>query len=881
MNNVNEDSPIVFRMGEESKPVIYDIDNYNQSIFSPQLSTFFSYVKRKFESFDDVYAEKIFNDMYDNNIIAFIGERGSGKTSCMYSAIKIMKEAQDKNRWRELIGDGNVRSVELRFMRTIDPSCFDEQHNILEILIGQMYHEANAKFESDKEKRNRNGFHDLLTQFQKTKRHLRFLSREKPLAREDDELEELGYLSSGVDLCESIKTLVARFLEYMGGRMLVIGIDDIDLNTSQAYSMVEQVRKYLILPHVMILVAVKLDQLGDVIRVAMTKQFKDIMHDGYGAVTEADVSEMVERYLNKLLPLQSRIYLPQPSAFYNRKLKVQDKKDKELMSYDSIREAVPALIFEKCRYLFYNTKGTTSLIVPRNLRDLRMLIRMLVLMNDYDQNDITPKLQENKQQFKNYFFSTWLDDLNVHYKNIANELINETEPILFNKKVLELLKKETISDTDHAKENSIVSDILNHNNMSYNISIGDAFYVLRQYEDMETSAEFRKLLFFIKSLYSIRLYEYYDELVANETKEKKNSDVKNPYKLYRGQQLEHTSNYEKMIGGGFFLLNGDTLLPKENGNLEREIRNVKGGKLMEMIDSVVRDYDGASDKSRLFEEDKDFVTRLKVVEFFMLTISRYIWTTDNNLVERGIHKYRLQPKAYYDRSFDTNTKSMKFDALTPFFSLIDIKHSFNRFNEKLFTISMECENSLYNQLKKRRKGDDREFLSRVSLRNAEIIDDLFVRMQEKRGTYRMNDNAKVLKAFYKDLAAYEIYTYDKNQNSKEDGEPYYKITFPEFDILLKLFDDALFVKYFNEVYKIQSDEMQMVEDKYSQIWGDNKGMLGKKVVEGIGENYPKLYNVITHDEWKNKFVSEKRYSKKQIISIITSIESEFKEEEED
>lgn len=265
---INMEAPVLFKIGEENKPVIYGLQDYVNSIFKPQLDFFFSHVRRKMEQEDA--GSDIFNDVYDNNIIAFIGERGAGKTSCMYSAINIMRDAQAENDWSLVYGQNRPKK-KLRFMKTIDPSCFDRQHNILEMLVGEMYRETMRCAEDESIRHDRDAFHRLIEQFQLTKRHLRFLSTDKTISHEDDELEELAYLSSGVDLRESMKALVNRFLAYMGGDMLVIGVDDIDLNTSQAFSMVEQIRKYLILPQVMILMAVKLEQLDSVIRLELAK----------------------------------------------------------------------------------------------------------------------------------------------------------------------------------------------------------------------------------------------------------------------------------------------------------------------------------------------------------------------------------------------------------------------------------------------------------------------------------------------------------------------------------------------------------------------------------------------------------------------------------
>lgn len=858
----SESKPIIFKIGEENKPVIHGLDDFRDSLFGEQLEMFLTHIKRKLQMEDT--DSLLFNDVYENNIIAFIGERGAGKTSCMYSGIKILEEAQERGRWQQLFGDGFVPQKRLEFLKTIDPSFFDTQHNILEMLVGEMYGRLEQEIKRDAVGTNRDKARKLIDQFQKTKRHLHFLSSDKALMQDDDELEELAYLSSGVDLRDSIKALIDNYLDWKNAQVLVVGIDDIDLNTKQAYRMAEQIRKYLILPNVIILMAVKLDQLGSVIRLELTKQFREVMQKGNGSLSDSDVSEMAERYLNKLIPLQTRIFIPEPSSFFSRSLEIVGADGKTEKTYDMVREAVPALIFAKCRYLFYNTKGATSLIVPRNLRDLRMLIRMLFLMGDYDKNDSTGRSAGNKQQFKRYLFGTWLDDMDIRYKRIAKALINETEPAMFNKKVLDLLKAESVFNGELVNADKDIADILDSNNLTFNISLGDTFYVLRRLDGMGTSSQLHKLIFFIKSLYSIRLYEYYDELTdTNRTEDRGN-------KPYRAQELEMISDYQKLIGGNLFLLQGDTLLPKENGATEREIRNINGGELMKLLASVVDSYKNSKDKQALLS-DADFVAKLRVVEFFMLTVSRYVWTSEGTLVESGIHRYRLQAQAYYDRNFDSGTESLLFDALVPFFTLIDIRHSYERFSKDIYKIACECSQSLYNLLNDvPAQTDDRSFLSRACVRNAELIDDIYAKLSLKRGSYRMSDNAEVVKVLYQNIANYFIYTYDKHEAGKDTNGEYYKISFPEFKVLASLFDDESFRQLFRKIFTETKTAMEVyTELTYPNIWLAYKTMKGRSVLSRIKQYYPQLYEAIGEDTLNDLFEPEKTYRRGLIIHTIS------------
>ena len=69
------------------------------------------------------------------NIVAFCGDRGEGKTSCMESVVLQLRKNHDDN---------------LIFMNTIDPAFFDNNHNVIEILLGLMFRDFHKRREEQK-----------------------------------------------------------------------------------------------------------------------------------------------------------------------------------------------------------------------------------------------------------------------------------------------------------------------------------------------------------------------------------------------------------------------------------------------------------------------------------------------------------------------------------------------------------------------------------------------------------------------------------------------------------------------------------------------------------------------------------------------------------
>ena len=73
--------------------------------------------------------------------------------------------------------------------------------------------------------------------------------------------------------------MIMKFIGKPDGKLIIM-IEDIDLHTNQATFMVEQIRKYLVQPNVVILLAIKLDQLAMLKRQQYTNEYKVLLEKG-------------------------------------------------------------------------------------------------------------------------------------------------------------------------------------------------------------------------------------------------------------------------------------------------------------------------------------------------------------------------------------------------------------------------------------------------------------------------------------------------------------------------------------------------------------------------------------------------------------------------
>lgn len=854
---MNTTNPVIFKIGEETKPVIVGQDNYKESLLGEQIEHAYNCIITMVKECSQIseWEGTPFSDVYHNNIVSYVGERGTGKTSCMYSVANLLRQINGK---------------EFYCLDAIDPSFFDEHHNILQIVIGKMFLHFNDSLKDLYLNGKRE--HDtmeLRKKFRETKKHLRFLDKE-PKFDDDNEMEELEQLASGVDLKKSLKELIDEFLNFYGKKVLLISIDDIDQNFSRAYEMAEQIRKYLIIPNVIIQLAAKLDQFKDIIQNKMAAQYDHLKKDEKDSYTK----DMADRYLVKLLPLESRIYMPDMEVFYEAPLKIENGKD--VIDMGDVKTTVTQLIFQKCRYLFYNTRGTTSYIVPRNLRELRMLISLLVRMPDYyykDGNGKSTLSEDNKDAFKNYFFSDWLNNLGEYSKRIAKELIEENEPTRFNKKVIHLLDEKYGHEFYGDNYPDYIIPIVAEKAAGYNISFGDVFTYMDYINKTESQRDTALLLFFIKTLYSIRLMDYYKMLVEKYSKTNKIDDLPKPYR--RNDFLEKVSYIQKFVGGGYFYINGESFIVKaadRTKDKERELRMIDGGVLNELIRDLNTRY--ATIQMKTAKEKELFTQDLQLAEFFMLTIARFLYSKGGGK-ESG--DYRKSTDVYYNRDL-SKVQNMEFNIMAPFFHLLDVEHAYNRFHPKIFDIAKAWNDdkneyiSLYNLILKEChvRNDvtpELDLLSKSTLRNAEIAEDLYSYLEEQRNKYRPdNGEIGVLASFYYTVFNYQIATYDK-EKAEENGETssHFFIRFLPFKVLAEF---LIRCKNQTKFYRIYNNSLVNKVTPYRFV---DKSMSKENVWKNLIEMYPSLDTQDRINDFLYHFRSNKIYNKAAIIQKLDSL----------
>ena len=164
---------ITFDLNCDNRPIVdkdFDSTNLNSRVFGAQYELALSQIDNYLSettlytiSEDDVEN----NTDNINNIIAFVGDRGSGKTTCMLSVAELLR---NKRRKDTFINFKFLKTTNFIFGGMIDPSYFDGKHNLVSLFVSKLYQKyVNEIPKLNIDTKEKNALYDS---FSRAQRHL-------------------------------------------------------------------------------------------------------------------------------------------------------------------------------------------------------------------------------------------------------------------------------------------------------------------------------------------------------------------------------------------------------------------------------------------------------------------------------------------------------------------------------------------------------------------------------------------------------------------------------------------------------------------------------------------------------------------------------------
>lgn len=870
---------IVFYNGEETGHVL-ETDCFQDSLFREQYT----------------FALKLFKSIYSSqgpvsNIIAFCGDRGEGKTSCMRSFMELLKNDSELHKFESILP---FKADDVEILDVIDPAFFDKKHNLIELVLGQMYGKIsgksiqNADYSAKLNERN-----NLLRYFQKAKRHLGHLEKEK---RElYDELEELDALSAGVKLEECIGLLFEEYLKFQNKKKIVLAIDDLDLNMTEGYKMAEQIRKYLNHKSCILLIGLNVSQLSTVIQNSIAKELKTSPSES------PELSVMASKYVMKLIPYGNRVLMPSIGELCNMKLQICRRGDalKELKDLNSVKDEVTRLIFMKTRYLFYNEKGSVSPIVPMNLRSLRLLLGMLMHMEDFKDNK---SHSGNKRIFKSYFFNEWTKCLDK-YRIFVKDLSEYHDLSGINMFVINYFKEYCKVFNIKFPDVKIESE--------YDVSLGDVLKILTYIANTNSDNEIKKLIFFLRSFYSMKLYELYD--VISETEggiyPSVISDDAEVVKV--DTVFKNVNQLQKLLNGSYFRYDQNSLLAPKQNKYPRDLHVIDGNsfnKLLKEVATGLKIYNDVEfaddDESEGAEKWRAFKQNFRMGEFFMLTTLRSITSKDR----LDVSNYFVSPDASvpaYMTEYHQNMGFYLFDIMAPFYNVVNIQYAYLRFAEigNLYEFALNHKWSLLRSMMDR-VYDDRGkpiveegksytdvamhcLISDAVIRNTDVHSAIMETMQTNRFKIKeTGDTTYLLEKTYNALTKIGMKTYYFSEGKAHEIRFAFLNAITDF---LKETDNTVFEDIFFPKEKVAAGEgvllskenSQWLDEKYPSLVNRKFPLVGKTIIARMRKDMSANFiNNLRRGFFQEFIQNNKKYqSWEEVKQALAGVMGQLKEAE--
>ena len=393
---------------------------------------------------------------YSGNIIAFAAPRGGGKTTTMLSFSKILNEGFDRysafektdNSFLNAMGDNEkakpdewLRRCKFIPMTPVAPAVMEGGQNILYVVLSRLYRYAErlikdyGRFDRIQEAEK----NQIIRSFQKV---LSGINGIKHPDKYPGDLAGMQDVCDGMSLSRHFHNLVQNILKLaardqdISDRYLVIQLDDADSKLQRIYEVLEDVRKYLMIPNLVILMSVDQKCMTDVVFQDNLKCFPNLLQIDKERLSH-DLSKFTNKYIDKLIPPTHMVQLPlidQVVVQWDDMLRLRyvdgvgkDKTDVyEWMAHEGLdfQTAILMLIYRKTHLLFVKPPHYLHNIIPRTLRGFNQFLELLDSMENVPEltdemfDSVKVYAEEilkqseiaaiNQRRFADYFKNRWI-----------------------------------------------------------------------------------------------------------------------------------------------------------------------------------------------------------------------------------------------------------------------------------------------------------------------------------------------------------------------------------------------------------------------------------------------------------------------------------------
>jgi len=317
------------------------------------------------------------------NIVPFLGGRGTGKTSAMFSYSTLLRNYKSYLEREETdvkITDNNPTGIKkfllgnipisytvpsFLVLDSVDASMLGNDKGVLEVILAKMWTYYNQELKSgqwdievEKQTEIAKLFSDLRQDYQ------RYLKNSDD--KEISNIKQLSNLAGTLNFRATFQKLLRVFLKLFSNgskKYLVLMLDDIDMAGKNTFKALEQLRLFLCIPNIIILLTADLKRLKQIVGnyycdVYITdKRNLDIEFATQNINRLRD--EFVDDYLGKIMPSNMRIFMPD--------IYILNPKIVENEKMQTVSEKILKLFFQ-CGIYFDGIAGRHHFLEEKTLR---------------------------------------------------------------------------------------------------------------------------------------------------------------------------------------------------------------------------------------------------------------------------------------------------------------------------------------------------------------------------------------------------------------------------------------------------------------------------------------------------------------------------------
>ncbi len=309
--------------------------------------------QKKDDEYSSVYVgmkNEYVSPLDSSNIIAFMGNRGSGKTTAINEFSKILcNYYKNHDIWnRRLIYKPIESEYRFHILSPVDASVLEKKEDLMEVILANMYQAFQKRVNRITDRAEL--IREIVKEFNAVYQNYSSVGKtnDKRHSYEETVLARLEDISSTLKTKNSIRKLTESFLKLLSEKgeiennYLVVVIDDLDMSPENGFAMLEQLHKYLSDQRIIILIAIKYEQM----KMMCNQHFADCLTPQYGGIHREVFNKFYERakelssdYLLKVLPFSNRIYMPESMLNKNGIIEGEEQRKFTVKDYVLMRIA--------------------------------------------------------------------------------------------------------------------------------------------------------------------------------------------------------------------------------------------------------------------------------------------------------------------------------------------------------------------------------------------------------------------------------------------------------------------------------------------------------------------------------------------------------------